>query len=67
MEPYNPEARIDPMKRTVLVLSLLFLSMGASTWLLNRIEQSTSAVPRQIGAPDTLASVQLSVVTHPVR
>ena len=66
MEPYNPEARIDPMKRTVLVLSLLFLSMGASTWLLNRIEQSTSAVPPQIATPHTLAAVQLSAVTDPV-
>ena len=42
------------MRRTVLVLSLLFLSMGASTWLLNLIEQHTSAV-------------QLSAVTDPVR
>ena len=55
------------MKRTVLVLSLLFLSMGASTWLLNLIEQRFRAVPRQVEAPHTLAAVQLSVVTDPVR
>ncbi|MCH7700083.1 MAG: hypothetical protein IID37_00210 [Planctomycetes bacterium] len=55
------------MRRTVLVLSLLFLSMGTSTWLLNLIEQHTSAVPQQMEAPHTLAAVRLSVVTDPVR
>ena len=55
------------MKRTVLVLSLLVLSMGASTWLLNLIEQRTSAVPQQLEVPHTLAAVRLSVVTDAVR
>lgn len=61
------EAQTDSMRRTVLVLSLLFLSMGASTWLLNLIEQHTSAVPRQVEAPRTLAAAQLTAVTDSVR
>ena len=61
------EALIESMKRTVLVLSLLVLSMGASTWLLNTIEQRTSALPQQLEVPHTLAVVRLSVVTDPVR
>ena len=55
------------MRRTVLVLSLLFLSMGASTWLLNLIEQQTSAVPSRLEATHTLAAVRLSSITDPVR
>ena len=58
---------MDSMRRTVLVLSMLALSMGATTGLLHFIERRIRDVPPPADTPSALASAPQGGDADPLR